>query len=41
MKYLQVKLPDDMHNNFKKKTEQNKITMSKKVKEWINKYIGA
>ena len=39
MKYLQVKLPDDMHDNFKKTCEQNKIGMSKVVKSWINRYI--
>lgn len=39
MKYLQVKLPDNMHDNFKKACEKNKIGMSKVVKSWIDKYI--
>ena len=38
MKYLQVKLHDDMHDDFKKACEKNKIGMSKVVKGWIDKY---
>lgn len=39
MKYLQVKLSDNMHDDFKKACEKNKIGMSKVVKGWIDKYI--
>lgn len=39
MKYLQVKLSDDMHDNFKKACKKNKTGMSKVVKSWINTYI--
>ena len=37
MKYLQVKLPDDMHKSFKRKCFNNEIDMSEKVREWIIK----
>lgn len=39
MKWLQVKLPDDMHKNFKRKCFDNDIDMSDKVRKWIKKYL--
>lgn len=38
MKYLQIKLPDDMHKKFKRKCLEKEIDMSVKVREWIEKY---
>lgn len=39
MKFLQVKLPDDMHLDFKRKCLDNKVDMSTLIREWIKKYI--
>ena len=39
MKYLQVKLPDDMHKNFKRKCLDKEVDMSEKVRDWITKYL--
>ena len=38
MKYLQVKLKDKKHDDFKSNCEKNNTTMSKVVNEWIDKY---
>ena len=39
MKYLQVKLPEDMHKNFKRKCFNKEINMSDLVRKWIEKYL--
>ena len=35
MKWLQVRLDDKTHKQFKKKCDKDKTTMTKKVKTWI------
>lgn len=40
MKWLQIKLPDELHDAFKKKSEKDNSTMSDKVREWVRKYMG-
>lgn len=40
MKFLQVKLEDSIHKDFKRKCLDNEIDMSEKVREWIKKYIN-
>ena len=40
MKYLQVKLPDDMHWQLKKKCFEDKKDMSERIREWIKEYVG-
>ena len=40
MKYLQVKLDDDLHKNFKRKCFDKEIEMSTKIREWIKKYVN-
>ena len=39
MKYLQVKLDDEIHKRFKRKCFDKEIDMSVKVREWIEKFI--
>ena len=39
MKYLQIKLDDAIHKDFKRKCVDNDTTMSEKVLEWIKKYL--
>ena len=39
MKYLQIKLDDVIHKDFKRKCVDNDTTMSEKVLEWIKKYL--
>lgn len=40
MKFLQVKLEDIIHKDFKRKCLDNEIDMSEKVREWIKEYIN-
>lgn len=39
MKFLQVKLPDDMHKDFKRKCLEKEIDMSEKVRQWVKKFV--
>lgn len=39
MKYLQVKLPDDLHKDFKRWCFEKETEMSAKVREWIKKAL--
>lgn len=39
MKFLQVKLSDDIHKQFKRKCFDKEINMSDLVREWIKKYL--
>ena len=39
MKFLQVKLEDEVHKNFKRKCFEKETDMSEKVREWIKKYL--
>ena len=39
MKYLQVKLPDEMHKNFKRMCLEQEVDMSEQIRNWIEKYI--
>lgn len=40
MKFLQVKLSDDMHKKFKMKCFNEDNDMSEKIRQWIGKYIN-
>lgn len=39
MKYLQVKLDDDLHDRFKIKTYITKSNMSDLIRDWIKNYL--
>lgn len=39
MKWLQVKLDNDIHKNFKRKCFEKDTDMSEKVREWIKEYL--
>lgn len=39
MKYLQIKLPDDLHWQFKKKCFEDKTDMSTQVRKWVKDYV--
>lgn len=39
MKYLQVKLPDDLHKAFKRWCFDREIDMSAKIRELIEKIV--
>lgn len=39
MKYLQIKLADDIHKRFKRKCLENDTEMSKRIRAWIMEYL--
>ena len=39
MKFLQVKLSDDLHKDFKRKCLEKEIDMSEKVRQWIKRFV--
>lgn len=39
MKYLQVKLPDNLHWQFKKKCFEKQKNMSEQVKLWVEGFV--
>lgn len=40
MKYLQVRLDNDMHKKFKRKCLDKEVEMSDKVRKWIENFIN-
>ena len=39
MRWLQIRLKIAIHKKFKKKCEEELMTMSEKIRQWITEYL--